>query len=276
MKTISRKVWLGIGVAALVGGAAASAEAQHGGHGARGQAPASADGSALAKPQSGEAYLTDGGPKDTRVRIYRDIALMRGHLLVGDELVELGRWDDALPHFLHPTEELYGAMERYIKLHKITPFDRQLKQLAQAVKAKNKAAYAQALKIVDGRLTNALTAFRKFMQGAPFSSFTMKTAAEVMKVAASEYEASIEDGRFTKPVEYQDSRGFVLYVEQLILAHRTELGRIDQAALDAMLSSITEIKQAWPSPLPPDRPAMTSRDLSARVEALEKRAERFF
>src|SRR5262245_25655030 len=204
MRSTTRKVWIGIGVAGLVGSAPGAADAQHGQHEAKSKAPAAADATTLAPPRSGEAYLTDGGPRDTRIRIYRDIALMRGHLLVGGELVEQGAWDEALPHFLHPTEELYGAMERYIKLHKVTPFDRQLKALAQTVKAQNKAAYAQATKVVDERIANALTAFKRFMQGAPFTSFTARALVEVLKVAKSEYEAAIEDGRFAKPVEYQD------------------------------------------------------------------------
>ena len=45
---------------------------------------------------------------DPMVRFYRDIQLVRGHLLVGDELIKAGKWADALPHFLHPVEELYG------------------------------------------------------------------------------------------------------------------------------------------------------------------------
>src|SRR5207244_2470667 len=39
------------------------------------------------------------------------IALLRGHLLVGDELVKQQQWNAALPHFLHPTEELYGDLK---------------------------------------------------------------------------------------------------------------------------------------------------------------------
>ena len=65
-------------------------------------------------------------------------------------------WDEALPHFLHPTEELYGGMEKYIKLHNIRPFRLELQALAQAVKAKRKGAYEQALKVVDQRLERAL------------------------------------------------------------------------------------------------------------------------
>ena len=43
----------------------------------------------------------------------------------------------------------------------------------------------------------------------PVLGFTARSAAEVLKVALSEYEPSIENGKFAKPVEYQDSRGFV-------------------------------------------------------------------
>src|SRR5262245_58895854 len=32
------------------------------------------------------------------------IALLRGHLLIGDELVKQRQWNAALPHFLHPIE----------------------------------------------------------------------------------------------------------------------------------------------------------------------------
>jgi len=148
---------------------------------------------------SSEAYLTDGGPTDSRIRFYRDIALMRGHLLVGQQLIALELWDEALPHFLHPTEELYGLMEKYIKMHNMRPFQRELQVLSQAVKAKRKSAYAQALKVVDQRLDSAFGVARKFMN--PLLGFTARSAAEVLKVALSEYEASQEDGRFVKPVE---------------------------------------------------------------------------
>ena len=39
------------------------------------------------------------------------IALIRGHLLVGDELVKQQQWNAALPHFLHPGEEIYGDIK---------------------------------------------------------------------------------------------------------------------------------------------------------------------
>ncbi len=139
-------------------------------------------------------------------------------------------WDEALPHFLHPTEELYGLMEKYIKLHNIPPFNRDLQALAQAVKAKRKGAYEQAQKVVDRRLDAALAVAKKFM--TPVRNFTVRTAIEVLRVAQSEYEASMEDGKFVKPVEYQDSRGFVLQAERMFEGAAAELARIDKGSLD--------------------------------------------
>src|SRR6266545_3773145 len=133
MAKLTRKLWVGIGAATLAGASVAGgavAQDAHKGHKEGPAAPAAAAKGPTADPAAGgEAYLTDGGPRDTRIRFYRDIALMRGHLLVGGQLIDLGLWDEALPHFLHPTEELYGAMEKYIKLHNIRPFSRELQAL---------------------------------------------------------------------------------------------------------------------------------------------------
>ncbi|HWB46891.1 MAG TPA: hypothetical protein VG900_15750, partial [Hyphomicrobiaceae bacterium] len=243
MAKLTRKLWAGIGVATLTGVAfAPQAIAQDHGHAAPAKAAATPD-------AGGEAYLTDGGPRDTRIRFYRDIGLIRGHLLVGGQLIELGLWDEALPHFLHPTEELYGGLEKYIKGHNIRPFKLELGVLAQAVKAKRKGAYEQALKVAHQRLDAALAKAKEFMH--PVLGFTAKSAAEMLKVALSEYESSIEDGRFTKPVEYQDSRGFVLEAERMIEAVAPALARADAAALAKVRAAMRRLKQAWPEPMPP-------------------------
>jgi len=178
MAKLTRKLWVGIGAATLAGASVAGgamAQDVHKGHKDGPASAAEAKSPAENPAEGGEAYLTDGGPRDTRIRFYRDIALMRGHLLVGGQLIELELWDEALPHFLHPTEELYGLMEKYIKLHNIRPFSRELQALAQAVKAKRKGAYEQALKVVDQRLEGALAVARKFM--TPLLGFTAKSAA---------------------------------------------------------------------------------------------------
>jgi len=268
----TRKLWVGIGAVTLVGASiGAMAQEEHKSH-AR---PAPADaGTATSTPaDGGEAYLTDGGPRDPRIRFYRDLALMRGHLLVGGQLIELGLWDEALAHFLHPTEELYGRMEKYIELHNMRPFRRELQALAQTVKAKRKGAYEQALSVVDQRLLQALGVAQKFMN--PLRGFTVRSAAEVLKTALSEYQSSIEDGRFVKPVEYQDSRGFVWEAERMIDRAAPELGRADAEALARIRTALTKLKVAWPAPMPPPAPMLTPGELSALISDIELHASRY-
>jgi hypothetical protein len=258
MSRRTRKLWVGIGVATLAGAAATGdLAAQDAGHKAHGQLPKTGEG--------GEAYLADGGPRDTRIRFYRDVELMRGHLLVGRQLIELELWDEALPHFLHPTEELYGQIERYIELHRMQPFRRELEALAQAVKARRKGAQEQALKVVERRLNAALNAAKRYM--TPVRSFTMKSAVEVLKVAQSEYVASMEDGRFVKPVEYQDSRGFVWQAERMI--ESAAGGLLDAESLDKVRATFTSLKRAWPAPMPPPQPVLEAGEISALISQIE-------
>jgi hypothetical protein len=275
MAKLTRKIWVGIGAATIAGASlAGTATAQH--H--KGQPPAQATdadkGVATATPaEGGEAYLTDGGPRDTRIRFYRDIELIRGHLLVGGQLIELGLWDEALPHFLHPTEELYNLMEKYIKLHNMKPFRRELQALAQTVKAKRKGAYAQALSSVDRSLDAAFAVARQFMR--PLRGFTVRTAAEVLKVALSEYEASLENGRFVKPVEYQDSRGFVWEAERMIESVADELHKADPVALAELRAAMAKLKTAWPAPMPPDAPLLEVGPMSALISDIELHVSRY-
>jgi hypothetical protein len=261
----TRKLWVGIGIASIAGATVASSldaqDPDHKGH-AR-PPPAQKDGVGARPGEGGEAYLTDGGPRDTRIRFYRDIALMRGHLLVGQELIALDLWDEALPHFLHPTEELYGLMEKYIKLHSMQPFKRELQALAQAVKAKRRGAQEQALKVVEQRLDAALGIARRYM--TPVRSFTIRSAIEVLRTAQSEYAAAMEDGRFTKPVEYQDSRGFVWQAERMIEAAAAD----DAASLARARFAFARLKPAWPAPMPPEKPVLEVGEIAALISEIE-------
>jgi hypothetical protein len=274
MAKLTRKLWVGIGAATLAGVPVAGTVAQEPAHkGHQHQPAAGSEKAGDTAAAGGEAYLTDGGPRDTRIRFYRDIELMRGHLLIGGQLIEMDLWDEAVPHFLHPTEELYGLVEKYIKLHRIPPFHRDLQALAQTVKAKRKGAYQQSLKVVQRQLDAAMQTARKFM--TPPYRFTVKTAVEVLRVALSEYEASIEDGKFKLPVEYQDSRGFVLRAERMIESVAGILGKLDAQALRHVRSDLAQIKAAWPTPMPPAAPVMEASKISALISSIELHTSRY-
>ena len=275
MARLTRKIWVGIGAATIAGASLAGPAATQGhkGHAPAQAADAEKEPATKNLTEGGEAYLTDGGPTDTRIRFYRDVELIRGHLLIGQQLIELGLWDEALPHFLHPTEELYGLMEKYIKMHNIPPFRRELQALAQTVKARRKGAYEQALKGVDRGLNGAMTVARRFM--TPLRGFTARTAAELLKVALSEYEASIEGDRFVKPVEYQDSRGFVWQAERMIEGAAAELQKADPEALSRIRASLAKLKAAWPAPMPPPAPLLEVGQMSAIVSDIELHTSRY-
>ncbi len=272
MAKLARKLWVGVGVATLAGSASLPRDvvAQDAGHKAHGMSPpAQKDGAATFKPgEGGEAYLTDGGPKDTRIRFYRDIELMRGHLLVGRQLIDMDLWDEALPHFLHPSEELYGLMEKYIKLHNMQPFGRELQALAQTVKAKRKGAYEQALPPVNQRIDAALKVAKRFMR--PERTFAVQSAVEVLRTAQAEYEGAMENGAFTKPVEYQDSRGFVWRAERVIEdAAKVGPQPLDAASLAKVRAAFARLKAAWPAPLPPEKPLLDGGQVSALISEIE-------
>lgn len=271
MAKLTRKIWVGIGVATLAGAPAATQGvlAQDTGHGDHAKpAPVQKDGAAARAGEGGEAYLTDGGPTDTRIRFYRDIELTRGHLLVGQELIDMGLWDEALPHFLHPSEELYGLMEKYIKLHNMPPFGRELQVLAQTVKAKRRGAYDQAVKPVHQRVEGALKIAKKFMR--PEQKFAIQSAIEVLRTAQTEYENAMENGMFTKPVEYQDSRGFVWRAERVIEeAAKSPPQPLDDEAMTKVRAAFARLKTAWPSPLPPEKPLLEVGQVSALISDIE-------
>lgn len=268
MAKLTRKIWVGIGVATLVGGPALTRNvgAQDAGHEAHGKSPAvQKDGAA---GEGGEGYLTDGGLKDTRIRFYCDIELTRGHLLVGQQLIDMDLWDEALPHFLHPSEELYALMEKYIKLHNMQPFGRELQALAQTVKARRKGAYTQALKPVHQRVDAALAVAKTFMR--PAQKFAIGSAIEVLRTAQLEYEASIEDGVIKLPVEYQDSRGFVWRAERVIEeAAKSQPKPIDDASMTKVRAAFGKLKAAWPAPLPPEKPLLDAGQMSALISEIE-------
>ena len=280
MTSRRNRLWISLSTTTVVGAAlttnaVAQATKKHEGHTPNPGPTAPGTPNALAGAQAGEAYLTDGGPKDTRIRIYRDIVLMRGHLWVGDELIKQDRWDDAIVHFLHPAEELYSAMERYIKLHRVPPFDAELKAQAEAVKAQRRGAYEQNAKIVRQRLDGALEKFKTYMQ-PPLTSFAARTANEVFKVAASEYEASMEDGKFVNPMEYQDARGFVLAAEMIYVEHSRSFEDINEARLGEIRGIVNELKAACPTVMPPDAPLMSPADFSGRVDSIAELSSVFW
>src|SRR5204863_77351 len=104
----------------------------------------------------------------------------------------------------------------------------------------------------------------------PASAAEAKSPAENPAEGGEAY--LIEGGRFVKPVEYQDSRGFVWEAERMIEAAAPELTRVDAAALERIRSALAKLKAAWPAPMPPDTPILQPGEMSALVSDIELHA----
>ncbi|MEZ0169896.1 hypothetical protein [Microvirga sp. TS319] len=275
-----RKIWAGLSTAVLVAAPVASQAAgmplhshavveakanqhllqlaqAHQGH----AAPATAGGEGESGEGEGAAKLAPP------LHLYRGIEMIRGHLIVGNELVEAGRWADALPHFLHPEEEIYASLRDDLKAFNIAPFQAALKSLSQTVKAKNKDAYARARATLGERLAAAETAVRaKEEKGL---SFTLETALEVLQQAADEYEEAIEKNRIANVVEYQDARGFVFEADRLVGTVMQDASAKDAEAAKALKASLDELKAVFPAVMPPKQPVKSASDFLSAIANFE-------
>jgi hypothetical protein len=274
------KIWLGVGLfvtggaAALPHGSAPAAPADlarghhFGGAAAQGRAQWILAQHAMPAGEAGEAGVPADLPPDFQFAL--TLALMRGHLLVGDELIKTGKWDAALPHFLHPTEELYGGIKDKLADYKTSAFDDALAKLAVVVKEKRSADYPVAL----ARVTDALAAGDAGLKArvSDWSSFTLATAILALKAATGEYGEAIVKGRIAKPVEYQDSRGFVWQAERIVESVANDLARKDEASLKAVRAGFTQLKKAWPAPVPPSVPVKSLKAVTSDVATIQRAA----
>lgn len=264
--TTKTRIWLGIGSFALVQAAEplleqgswalatpASAQAGHA-HGEGGEG-GEAGAAAAEGPLSDAGYATA-------------LHLMLGHLAVGEELVALDAWNDALPHFAHPAEEIYAGVAPELSRRDAVPFADDLELLARRVKARDKGdAYGQGLAEVRARIEAALAGIDPGTRaGAPFAAEVM---AGLLRTAADEYGAAFEDGKLVAVVEYQDSRGFVGEARRLLGTSRAALEKADAARTGRMAADLEAVAKAWPAALPPASPVLEPGEVSALVSRLE-------
>jgi hypothetical protein len=196
------------------------------------------------------------------------IALLRGHLLVGDELVHEKQWNAALPHFLHPIEEIYDDIREPLAEYKVPPFEDALKTLADSVKAKKGGNdYARALKAVIDATGMADAALMDKQADMP--GFVAEAAIETIKTAAGEYENAIVGGTLAKPVEYQDARGFIWHAERMIESVAAGLQKKDANALKQVRAGFAKLKKVFPAAMPPRRPVKNHAQVLSIISRIE-------
>ena len=276
------KIWLGVGAFVVAGAGAASAQSpavsrlptrdstsdlaiaralssatdfsaakKHGGAHVHGAATKKQGGEG--GEGGGEGGAKGGAQLPPDLDFALKIAQIRGHLLVGDELVKQSEWAAALPHFLHPSEELYGPIRGRLKDYQTPQFSSALKLLSNAVKAKRGGEdYDKALKAVEEALAAADAGLKSKQPN--WDSFAVETALELLKSSTNEYQEAIVKGRIAKPAEYQDARGYVWQSEKMIESLAPALEKKNADALKAVRDGYGELKKAWPAAMAPKTP----------------------
>ncbi|WP_375498500.1 helix-hairpin-helix domain-containing protein [uncultured Nostoc sp.] len=217
-----------------------------------------------------EVALT-GEAKD--VDYMSKLGLMKGHLLVARELLDQNQPKQAEPHIGHPVEEIYVDVEDQLNERKVKEFKTTLVSLQDLVKSspkdsKVKTNFTSSVQAVDGAIA-ALPADERSKPG-----FVLKVINELLDSANSEYGAAIANGKITAPIEYQDSRGFVFYANELYKGISSQVAQADPEAHKAIDTSFAELIKVWPAAIPPAKAVKTTNDVTKLVKTIEENSQK--
>jgi hypothetical protein len=200
----------------------------------------------------------------------RFIAIIRGHLLTGDELVKQRDWTDALPNFRYPLEEIYGVIREDLHAYKTPQFDDALKALARTVAARNARQYPKARQRLDSALAAADINLKTRQPDWP--RFELATALAVLKTAPDEYGVAVAKDRVTHAGGYQTARGFILQSERMIESVAPELAARNADALRDIRNGYAQLKQAFAPLTAPKRPPIGEADMLDIISHIETAA----
>jgi hypothetical protein len=121
----------------------------------------------------------------------------------------------------------------------------------------------ESLASIDG----AIAVIPKAQISSP--EFVLDVMVEMLKTAATEYEAAIANNQFVEIVEYQDSKGFVDYADELYKTVAKQKSQADPKGHKIITDSLAELKTAWPSIEPPKAPIKEPGEIQGLVSQIE-------
>jgi hypothetical protein len=217
-----------------------------------------------------EVVLT-GEAKD--VDYMTKLGLMKGHLLVAQELLDKNQPKQAEPHIGHPVEEIYVDVEDQLNERKVKEFKTTLVSLQNLVKsnpknAKVKTDFTSSVESVD----NAIAALPQSQRSNP--GFVLQVINGLLDAANSEYGAAIANDKIAAAIEYQDSRGFVIYANDLYKNISPQVAQKNPDADKAITTSFADLVKVWPTAIPPAKPVQTPGDVSKLVKTIEENSQK--
>ncbi|HEY9779132.1 MAG TPA: helix-hairpin-helix domain-containing protein [Leptolyngbyaceae cyanobacterium] len=218
-----------------------------------------------------EDVVLTGVAKD--VDYMSKLSLMKGHLIVAKELLAQQQPKQAEPHIGHPVEEIYVDVEDQLNERNVKEFKTSLISLQDLVKAQPKAAKVNTdFKTSMDAVDSAIAALPENQRTSP--PFVLQVINELLDAANSEYGAAIANGKIAAAIEYQDSRGFVNYANQLFQGISQQLAASNPEANKAIASSMSELAKTWPAVIPPAQPVNTPAEVTQLVKTIEQNSQK--
>jgi Helix-hairpin-helix motif len=219
-----------------------------------------------------EDIVLTGVEKDVDYMV--KLGLMKGHLFVAKELLDLNRVKDAEPHIGHPVEEIYVDVADQLNERKVKEFKTTLVTLEDLVKAGAKDStkvstnFKESMQSVDG----AIAALPETQRKSP--NFVLQVINGLLDTANSEYGAAITDGKIKAAIEYQDSRGFIAYANMLYKEIATGMAKDSPAEHKLITENLKQLTTAWPTAMPPATPVKTPVEVGKLVTAIEQSTQK--
>ncbi len=214
-----------------------------------------------------EDIVLTGEAKD--VDYMTKLGLMKGHMIVAGELLALNQPKQAEPHLGHPVEEIYVDVADQLTERGAKDFKDSLMQVQDLVKSKPtdpqvQVKYDAAMAGID----QAIAVLPATQRQSP--KFVLQVINGLLETAVSEYTAAIANGKISAVIEYQDSRGFVLYAQQLYKTVESELSKTDAKSSQQLSATFKQLQTAWPAAIAPAKPVMTVDQVVAAVKQIEQ------
>jgi Helix-hairpin-helix motif len=216
-----------------------------------------------------EEIVLTGEAKDLDYMV--KLGLMKGHMMVAKELLDLGKPEQAEPHIGHPVEEIYADVEEQLNERKVKEFKSVLISLQDLVKAgaKDKAKIEADFKTSVIAIDGAIAALPEAQRSDP--KFVLQVINGLLDTANSEYGAAISDGKIKEAIEYQDSRGFVVYAGELYGKIAAKVKPESGAKIAADMKALAS---AWPAVVPPAAPVKTTDAVTQLVKGIEAETQK--
>ena len=218
-----------------------------------------------------EDVVLTGVAKD--VDYMTKLGLMKGHLFVAKELLDLQKPDQAEPHIGHPVEEIYVDVEDQLNERNVKEFKTNLISLQDLVKSQPKdvkvgSNFEASMQSVDEAIAALPTAQRQSPE------FVLQVINELLDAAKSEYGAAIANGKIAAAIEYQDSRGFVNYANTLYEGISSQMAKENPEAHKAIVASMPELTKAWPSAVAPTIVVKTPEQVDQLIKTIEQNSQK--